>query len=84
MSSAVRLIVSILLAVLSCFILLPTAIAVGRNHPDTGAIAVWNTVGLLLFGLGWFIALVKALTDGQTVSTNVVVHNIVTQENGKQ
>lgn len=83
MPTLVRIIVALALAIFSLFVLLPTAIAVARNHPNTTSIALWNTVGLLLFGLGWLIALVKALTDGPSITANVVVQNILPESKEK-
>jgi hypothetical protein len=62
MTSTVRLIVGICLIVVTLGYMLPTGIAVLRDHPRVVAIALWNTLGMLLFGLGWIIALVLSLT----------------------
>lgn len=81
MAPALRILLGILITLLSFGFLLPTGIAVARNHPATGSIALWNTVGMLLFGLGWIVALVKALTDGaregKTITNTVIVTNVI-------
>jgi uncharacterized membrane protein len=74
MTSTARIIIGILLAVLSGGLLLPTGIALARNHPKVVGVVLWNTVGLLLLGLGWLIALVISLTGASTPPT-VIVHN---------
>jgi uncharacterized membrane protein len=73
MTSTARIVIGILLAILSGGLLLPTGIALARNHPKVVGVVLWNTVGLLLLGLGWLIALVISLT-GSSAPT-VVVHN---------
>lgn len=43
--------------------LAPSIIAVKRKHKNKTAIIVTNIVGILFFGIGWFVALIWALTD---------------------
>ena len=80
MNNTVRLIVGIALMILSAGALLPTGIAVLRNHPKIVAIVLWNTLGSLLFGIGWLVALVISLTgaDGAQAPVIVVQNNVGT------
>ena len=81
MSSNIRILIAILLCVVTMGFLLPTSIAIARDHPDVASIAVWNTLGMLLFGLGWLIALVKAVgTSASQQQTTIVVQNVVHAE----
>lgn len=73
MNNTARIVVGILLAILTGGILLPTSIAVIRNHPKVLSIVLWNTLGLFLLGLGWLIALILSLVDPQP-QQQVVVH----------
>lgn len=82
MNSNTRIILGILIAVLSSGVLLPTGIALARNHPKVVSVTLWNTLGLLLFGLGWLVALVISLTGDSSASgtgqpTTVIVNNYV-------
>ena len=63
MSATTRVIIGIALIVVTLGGLLPTGIAVLRSHPKTVSVVLWNTLGMLLLGLGWLVALVLALTD---------------------
>lgn len=74
MTQTLRIIVGVLLIVLSGLVLLPTGIGVLRGSKKIVSIALWNTLGLLLFGLGWIIALVLSLS-GSDQPTQVVVNN---------
>lgn len=74
MTQTLRIIVGVLLIVLSGLVLLPTGIGVLRDSKKIVSIALWNTLGLLLFGLGWMIALVLSLS-GSDQPTQVVVNN---------
>jgi hypothetical protein len=80
MASTLRVIVGIVFCL--SLVLLPTGIAILRNHSRTGSILVWNTLGMLLLGIGWLVALVMALTDGGAGSQTVIIQNVVTQHNG--
>ena len=51
-----------LLAVI-LFLLIPTFIAVIRNHPQKNMICLINIFGVWLFGLGWFVALIWCFSD---------------------
>lgn len=82
MASVLRTVLGIILC-LTVF-MLPTGIAVLRNHPRTVAIVVWNTLGSLLFGIGWLVALVMSLTDAGNASQTVIIQNVVTQNNGSK
>ena len=82
MNSTVRLVVAIAIMIFTAGTLLPTGIAVLRNHPKIVSIVLWNTLGMLLFGIGWLVALVISLTgqDGAQVSGQgpvIVVQNNV-------
>jgi hypothetical protein len=80
MSQATRIVVVLLVIILTVGFLLPTGIAIIQNHPKVVSIVLWNTVGMLLLGLGWLVALVIALTDGgaqqQSISQQqtIVIH----------
>lgn len=50
---------------------IPGNIARLRGHPQTEAITILAWVGLLTFGLGWFIALVWSKTAPVNVSAQV-------------
>lgn len=74
MNNTTRIVVGILLAILTGGILLPTSIAVMRNHPKVVSIVLWNTIGLVLLGLGWLVALVLSLVDPQQQQVVVQVN----------
>lgn len=80
MTSTARIVIGVLLAILSGGLLLPTGIALARNHPKVVGVVLWNTIGLLLLGLGWLIALVISLT-GSTTPPTVIVHNHIAGTN---
>lgn len=44
------------------FLLIPTAVGWYRGHPRLGALAALNILGLPLFGIGWILALIWAVT----------------------
>lgn len=44
------------------FALIPTAVAWWRGHPRLGALFALNTLGLVVFGIGWILALIWAIT----------------------
>jgi hypothetical protein len=50
------------LALMTPFLLIPTAIGWWRGHPRLGALFALNTLGLTLFGIGWILALIWAAT----------------------
>ncbi len=50
------------LAILMPFALIPTAIGWWRGHPRLGALFALNSLGLLVFGIGWILALIWAVT----------------------
>lgn len=52
--------------IIFCLYMIPTIIASRRNHKNVGAITVLNLVGGLFFGIGWFAALIWALTSPHT------------------
>jgi hypothetical protein len=64
-----RLVFGIILAIGSGLFLLPTGIALARNRQGMTGIVMWNTFGSLLFGVGWVVALVKALQDNMSPAT---------------
>lgn len=74
----------VILGIIFCctIFLLPTGVAILRNSSRTGAVLLWNTLGMLLFGIGWLVALVVALTDGGT--TTIIVQNVVNQGSTKE
>lgn len=82
MTSTVRIIVGLLLAIGSGFLLLPTGIAVMRNHPKVVSIVLWNTLGFLLFGLGWIVALVLSIGDPPAASVVVNVNPMTGSTSG--
>lgn len=45
------------------FLMIPTAVAWYRGHPQLGRLAALNIFGLLLFGIGWILALIWAITE---------------------
>jgi hypothetical protein len=79
MTSTVRAIVAIALALFTGGLLLPTAIAVAHNHPKVVSVLLWNTLGLLLLGLGWIVALVISLTGADGPQQPVVIHQTIVQ-----
>lgn len=87
MNNTVRIVVGIALMIFSAGGLLPTGIAVLRNHPKIVSIALWNTLGSLLFGVGWLVALVLSLTgaDGPAGAQSpvVIVQNNLTNTTAK-
>jgi uncharacterized membrane protein YedE/YeeE len=53
--------------------LLPTFIAAQRHHPSLMAIAAVNILGSWVFGIGWLLALIWALSNNSSSATSVVV-----------
>ncbi|HHB76733.1 MAG TPA: superinfection immunity protein [Desulfobulbus sp.] len=59
--SFIKLILSL---VLTLFFLLPSIIAVKKNHPHKIAIIFVNIFGGLLYGLGWIVAFIWCFLGG--------------------
>lgn len=76
MTQTARIVVGVILMVISGGFLLPTGIAVLRDHPKVVSIILWNTLGSLLLGLGWLIALIISLTGTSNSNPQVVVQTI--------
>jgi hypothetical protein len=78
MFGLIRLILGILL--IMTVWLAPTGIALLRNHPRIVSIILWNTLGLLLLGIGWLVALVISLSGSDAIAgatPAIVVHNVI-------
>ncbi len=58
---------------------LPIFIAAKRHHPSLMAIAVLNILGSWVFGIGWLIALIWALSNNSSRAQVVVVNNTPAQ-----
>lgn len=52
--------------IIFCLYMIPTIIASRRNHKNVGAITALNILGGWIFGIGWIVALVWALTSPHT------------------
>ncbi len=51
------------------FLLLPIFIALWRGHPYKVRLALLNILGLPLFGIGWVLALIWAVTVPESAGT---------------